>query len=154
MRCESCGKEINFLSVDVFNYDGSDSFQEYPFVEDEETGAVSFDTSSDWTGYALSEEEMMDTIECPHCHTFPFESDEIQVYEIVRVVCFKNDDAVDVVEEKTESSVQKIREEALKEFAEALKRKATATHKSVDDAYLYEVSNDFIDSVLEELVGD
>ena len=47
-----------------------------------------------WTGYEVSEEEMLDTIVCPHCKQFPFQSKEIQVYDVVRVVCFKEGEAL------------------------------------------------------------
>lgn len=47
------------------------------------------ETTQNWTGYDLSEEEMLETITCPHCKQFPFKSKEIQVYDVVRVVCFK-----------------------------------------------------------------
>ena len=30
-------------------------------------------------------------ITCPHCGRFPLKSEEIQVYDIVRVVLFKSD---------------------------------------------------------------
>ena len=42
--------------------------------------------------YDLSEEEMFETITCPHCKQFPFKSTEIQVYDVVRVVCFKTEE--------------------------------------------------------------
>ena len=35
---------------------------------------------------------MIDTITCPHCGKFPFESTEIYVYDIVRVVMFRKAD--------------------------------------------------------------
>ena len=38
---------------------------------------------------------MLDTIVCPHCKKFPFHSKEIQVFDVVRVVCFKEEEAVD-----------------------------------------------------------
>ena len=39
----------------------------------------------------LTEEEMRERIECPYCKQFPFGSEEIQVYDVVRIVCFKTD---------------------------------------------------------------
>ena len=44
--------------------------------------------------------------------------------------------------------------EAIKEFAERLKWKATATHKTVAGHYRYEITNDFIDTLVKEMVGD
>lgn len=88
MRCEKCGKEISSLLVDIFKHDGSDSEQELALTECEEDAAY-IDTDQNWVGYELSEEEMLDTILCPHCREFPFKNTEIQVYDIVRVVCFK-----------------------------------------------------------------
>lgn len=88
MKCEKCGNEIDSLLVDVFRYNGSDDFDKYPVCECEED-AVYIETTQNWTGYELTEEEMLDTIVCPHCNQFPFKSTEIQVYDVVRIVCFK-----------------------------------------------------------------
>lgn len=89
MICSKCGKVINELSINKFGREGDDYFYDIPISgEDTETGACWFDTTPDWTGYGLSEEEQKDTIRCPHCGKFPFESDEIQTYEFVRIVCF------------------------------------------------------------------
>lgn len=88
MKCEKCGAEINFLLVDVFNYDGSDSDQRINFSECEEN-AVYFDIPKEWTGTDLSENEQADTICCPECRKFPFKSKEIQTYEFIRVAMFK-----------------------------------------------------------------
>ena len=90
MKCEKCGKEIDSLLVNVFNYDGSDSDEEFPITECENNAAY-IDIDANWTGYELSEEEMRETILCPHCEQFPFKNTEIHVYDIVRVVCFKEE---------------------------------------------------------------
>lgn len=87
MKCEHCGSLINNIDVNMFNYDGSDGFYSYP-IQDTSNNAIVIDTDNNWTGYDLSEEERLDTIECPICHKFPFKSTEMQVYEIVRIVCF------------------------------------------------------------------
>ena len=39
--------------------------------------------------YELSDEEQKDRICCPYCNRFPFISEEIQIEEIVRIICFK-----------------------------------------------------------------
>ena len=88
VRCEKCGKEILNLFLDVFERDGSDSVCFFPIREAPEN-AVYVDAVHNWTGYGLSEEEQMETITCPYCRQFPFAHQEVQVYEIVRVVCFK-----------------------------------------------------------------
>ena len=88
MKCEKCGQEISNLLVDVFRYDGSDTFDLHPLYECDENAAY-IETTQNWTGYEVSEDEMRDTIVCPHCKRFPFKSTEIQVYDVVRVVCFK-----------------------------------------------------------------
>lgn len=88
MKCKKCGKEIKSLLVDTFLRDGSDADIEQPITECEEDAAY-IETTQNWTGYELSEEEMLDTITCPHCKQFPFRSKEIQVCDVVRVVCFK-----------------------------------------------------------------
>lgn len=90
MKCEKCGEEISYLLVDVFNRDGSDSDQMLPITECENNAAY-IETDPNWTGYELSEYESRETIICPHCKQFPFESTEMQVYDIVRVVCFRKE---------------------------------------------------------------
>ena len=79
------------MYVDMFNYDGSDSRYLYPYQEMEED-AVVLDLDANWVGYELSEEEMTETITCPHCGKFPFKQEEIQTYEIVRIVMFKSEE--------------------------------------------------------------
>lgn len=90
MKCEKCGSEIGTVLVSVFNRDGSDCDAKLPLIECEE-GAAYIDTTQNWTGYELTEDEMRETIECPHCKQFPFRNPEIQVYDIVRVVCFRQE---------------------------------------------------------------
>lgn len=94
MKCEKCGKEFDHLSVDFFNREGADEFEKTCFFE-EDDHAIVMDLNQNWTGYGLSEEEMSDTIVCPNCRQFPFIDKEIQVYEIVRVVCFKTDQSAE-----------------------------------------------------------
>lgn len=88
MKCERCGHELSTLSVDMFAYDGSDSFVDFVFQEEDEN-VVTVETTQNWTGYGLSEEEMPDTIRCPICGRFPFEDTEIQVYDVIRLVMFR-----------------------------------------------------------------
>lgn len=88
MKCEKCGAEINRIMVDSFIYDGSDIESAECFSEMDEN-AVVIDVDADWTGYDLTEEEQRRTITCPCCKEFPFKNKEIQVYEIIRIVCFK-----------------------------------------------------------------
>lgn len=114
MVCEKCGKEIHQLEVLRFNHDGSDSYNPAWGFEAEED-AVYMDLDSNWTGYELSEEEMRETIRCPHCKQFPFKNNEIQVYEIVRVVCFKDSEAETLDIENLESEIQKLPPEEKKE---------------------------------------
>ncbi len=88
MKCEKCGKEISFLNVNHFNHDGSDSYLSITF-EEVPDNAVLIETNKNWTGYDLSEEEMIETIQCPLCGKFPLKNEEIQLYELVKVVMFK-----------------------------------------------------------------
>lgn len=90
MKCEKCGKEIDKVKISIFSYDGSDSDYLTNINEGEE-GNVLFETNQNWCGYELSEEEMMEDIRCPHCNEFPFKHKEVQVYDVVRVVCFKSE---------------------------------------------------------------
>lgn len=91
MKCENCGKEIDSVQLDIFNYDGSDSFYELPISEEDED-AVVIDTTANWCGYGLSDEERAENIRCPYCKKFPFHGNEVQEYEILRLVCFKKEE--------------------------------------------------------------
>ena len=91
MKCEKCGKELNYMKMLKFNYDGSDNWVNVDIQEFKDEEAVFMDIDHNWTGYELTEEEQMETIICPYCEHFPFEHKEVQVYEIVRAVCFKTD---------------------------------------------------------------
>ena len=51
-------------------------------------------------------------------------------------------------------SIEGARASAIKEFAEMLKWKATAIHKSIDRHRRYEIDNDFIDGLVKEMVGE
>ena len=56
--------------------------------------------------------------------------------------------------EELEKYLDKIKAEAYKEFADRLKAKAMAKYKTIDNEYLYEFDNNFIDNLLKELVGE
>lgn len=91
MKCEKCGKETDSVLIGMFNRDGSDSDIKVPVLNADESAAI-MDVTQNWTGYELDEDEQRDTIKCPHCNQFPFKNEEIQVYDIVRIVCFKKED--------------------------------------------------------------
>lgn len=89
MKCQRCGEQIKEIKANVFNYDGSDSYHTFP-IKQVPHNAVYFETDINWTGYDLTDSERKKTIECPYCYKYPFsDKEEIQTYEIVRVVCFK-----------------------------------------------------------------
>ena len=89
LKCQKCNKEIKEVLVNTFRYDESDSDDLIP-VKQVPHNAVIFETTVDWTGYELTDEERKETILCPFCHQYPLKADfEIQTYEFVRVVCFK-----------------------------------------------------------------
>lgn len=89
MICEKCGKEIHEVVINVFTREGSDVDVKIPiYFEDKETNAVCFETNANWCGYELTEDEQMEDISCPHCKQFPFNHKEVQVHDVVRVVCF------------------------------------------------------------------
>ena len=88
MRCEKCGRQIIAVEINEFQRDGSDRFRDIP-IKEYLDNAVGFETTQDWCGYDLTEEEQTEAILCPYCNEFPFKDREIQVYEVVRVVCFK-----------------------------------------------------------------
>lgn len=90
MKCEKCGHEFEKLNVLTFARNGSD-YKDKCEVSVYGDEAVVVETSRNWCGYELTEEEMLDTITCPHCGKYPFESTEIYVYDIVQVVMFRKD---------------------------------------------------------------
>lgn len=88
-KCKKCGKEINEVIINNFDYDGTDFFTKVPFKQVLHN-AIYFDTDINWTGYELTDEERKEGIKCPYCKKYPFDDkEEIQTYEYVRVVCFK-----------------------------------------------------------------
>lgn len=88
IKCNNCGKVIDKVWLSVFLRDGTDVDIDYPLIECEDN-AVYVDTEKNWTGYELTEAEQKEEITCPYCGKFPFKISEIQIHEIVRVVCFK-----------------------------------------------------------------
>lgn len=85
--CEHCGKQIDRINTSVFNYDGSDSEHQMLLTFDKETGCVVFETTQNWTGYELTDEERKEGIRCPHCGEYPFDkSVEIEFHEPVNVL--------------------------------------------------------------------
>lgn len=86
IKCEKCGKEIPYVLVEMFNRDGSDSFLDYSYKRVGD--CITIVTDSNWCGYELSEEDMKGTILCPHCHDYPFELEEIHVFDEVEIVMF------------------------------------------------------------------
>lgn len=86
VKCEKCGKEMPYVLVNKFNYSGSDSFLKYSYNRIGD--CISIVADRNWTGYELSEEEMLETIVCPHCGKYPFQSKGIHVYDEVEIVMF------------------------------------------------------------------
>ena len=85
--CERCGKQIGHINTSVFLYDGTDSEYQMPLTFDEKTGCVVFETTQNWTGYELTNEERKEGIRCPHCGEYPFDSSvEIELHEPVEVL--------------------------------------------------------------------
>lgn len=88
MKCEKCGKEINQVKVNMFQCDGSD-VDILADISENDYGNVMITTDANWTGYELTDEERFETIMCPHCEEYPLKDEEIQVYNEVKVVMFK-----------------------------------------------------------------
>ena len=88
MKCEKCGKDINQVRINVFRYDGLD-VDILENINECEEDTVVFETTQNWTGYELTEEEMIDGIRCPICGEQQVKQKEVQGYDVVRVVCFK-----------------------------------------------------------------
>ena len=88
VKCNNCGKELKEVEISVFNYDGSDSTVKEE-IEEVPENAVLIRTNPNWCGYELDEEEQIEDIQCPYCKKFPFKVKEVQVYNVVHIVCFK-----------------------------------------------------------------
>ena len=86
MKCEKCGKQLEYVEVNMFNHDGSDDW--YDVEIDMDYGIAYINILPNWTGNDLSEEEMTETIRCPHCHKYPFVDKEIHADDYVNVTMF------------------------------------------------------------------
>lgn len=91
MKCEKCGAVISAVLINKFSRDGSDYEQIVPLEEPNGESAAFFITDQNWTGYELTEQEQRECIRCPVCHQFPFTAEEINVYDEVQVICFKQE---------------------------------------------------------------
>ena len=122
VKCKCCGREINYVDVDLFDIQGSDSFERLPLYECDDN-AVYIEPGQIWTGYELSEEEQIDTIECPYCNKFPFNEKDIQVEDVVRVVMFKDDEETHAKEKAGIPSdiVLETSKRAINDFLEKMK---------------------------------
>lgn len=88
-KCKNCGKEINEVVIYKFDCEGNDYEQKIRFKQ-VPTNAICFDTDINWCGYDLTDEEQKEDIQCPYCKEYPFDKNiEIQVFDFVRIVCFK-----------------------------------------------------------------
>ena len=90
VKCKNCNKELRYIKIDEFDHEGADTFN-IRYFDEEDEDAIVIETTQAWTGYELDEEEQSDTIRCPFCEKFPFYKNEVQVYNVVRLVCFDND---------------------------------------------------------------
>ena len=85
--CEKCGRQISNIQLRVVDYNGNDSVYPFPLSFDRETGCVLFETSRNWTGYELTDEEIKEDIRCPYCGKYPFdENEEVDFVEPVQVL--------------------------------------------------------------------
>ena len=93
IRCEKCGEELTHLQVDMFDRFGMDDWIDVPISE--HVNGLYIDVQTNWCGYEFDDDdaEKRDSIRCPECKRFPFESDEIQSVEYERVVMFKTESA-------------------------------------------------------------
>lgn len=88
MRCEKCGAEIKQLIISVSDAYGSDCSISVDITECREKCSCIWNCKS-WTGYDQDGEDANQDIRCPICGKNPFQNDEIQIFNIVRVVKFK-----------------------------------------------------------------
>ena len=88
MKCEKCGSEIKQVIISVSDAYGSDCSISVDITECEKN-AVVFETDKSWTGYDQDGEDANQNMCCPICGANQFQNDEIQIYNILRVVKLK-----------------------------------------------------------------
>lgn len=91
MKCEKCGCNLPYVQINDFQVDEYDWYWDKSIKQTSANTAI-VETTKNWRGYGLSKEEMSNTIRCPKCKQYPFENNEIQIYDVVRIVMFKRDD--------------------------------------------------------------
>lgn len=90
--CQCCGKPLDHLMVNMFAYDGSDSFEKTELTYIKDSVCVTISTTPNWTGYELDDDERKETIVCPECGEYPFDKTcEIQIDEPVNVMMWLSD---------------------------------------------------------------
>lgn len=93
MKCKNCNKEIDSVIISKFTRYGDDYDVRVNFEECDINAKVIV-TDKDWTGYELTEEEQIEDIRCPYCKKFPFKDKEVQVHELIHIVCFDDEKEV------------------------------------------------------------
>ena len=152
VKCKCCGRELNYVNVDLFDIQGSDSFERLPLYECDDN-AVYIEPGQIWTGYELSEEEQIDTIECPYCNKFPFNEKDIQVEDVVRVVMFKDDEETHAKEKAGIPSdiVLETSKRAINDFLEKIKEDELWQNLQFDTkAAINRLAKDLIEKVEKE----
>lgn len=152
IKCKCCGRELSYVNVDLFDIQGSDSFERLPLYECDDN-AVYIEPGQIWTGYELSEEEQIDTIECPYCNKFPFNEKDIQVEDVVRVVMFKDDEETHAKEKAGIPSdiVLETSKRAINDFLEKIKEDELWQNLQFDTkAAINRLAKDLIEKVEKE----
>lgn len=152
IKCKCCGRELNYVNVDLFDIQGSDSFERLPLYECDDN-AVYIEPGQIWTGYELSEEEQIDTIKCPYCNKFPFNEKDIQVEDVVRVVMFKDDEETHAKEKTGIPSdiVLETSKQAINDFLEKIKEDKLWQNLQFDTkATINRLAKDLIEKVEKE----
>lgn len=94
--CENCGKEIDYVLINTFDWDGND--RDYiAHLEDLGDGVYGISTTHNWTGDGLDDEDAIDTIVCPKCKKFPFKCKEIGKQEIVHLTLWSKRYQIDKI---------------------------------------------------------
>ena len=87
MKCEKCGRELEFLEVDMDDFNGGDVWVKGKFSR---LGpyVILKNVLPSWVGNELSEKEQIKTIRCPHCHEFPFRKRQIDVARTIDLIMY------------------------------------------------------------------
>ena len=95
VKCHNCHAEIDGAYLDCFKHNGDDApvFHNFSLVarNDAREPFVEIQTTLNWCGSDLSDEERMECVRCPKCGKFPFAYGSINVRDELSLVMFPSE---------------------------------------------------------------